>query len=403
MDYLETISELSRRTPSKILMLVLDGLGGLPVKELGGKTELEAARSPNMDKLARVGALGLHDPIGTGITPGSGPAHFGLFGYDALEWNMGRGVLETLGIGFDLKEGDVAVRTNFCTLDGKGVITDRRAGRIPTSECARLCDMLDKKIKLPGIKTFVRPVRDYRGAVVLRAKGLGANVDDTDPQVVGKKPLTAAGKDAASRKTAKLLNEVVKQTNRIIKNEKPANGMLLRGISSYKKYPSFEDIYKLRAACIAVYPMYRGVSRLVGMDLVGQPETLAEEISVLKDAWDDYDFFFLHFKYTDSKGEDGDAPGKVKEVEKFDKQLPKILKLKPDVVIITGDHSTPTQLKSHSWHPVPLLLAGPSLRADTGKKFGETECAAGSLGRIKATGIMPLAMAHANKLLKFGA
>jgi len=403
MDYLETIKELSKPTSSKIVLAVMDGLGGLPAKELGGKTELEAARTPNLDKLARAGALGLHDPIAPGITPGSGPAHFGLFGYDPVKWDMGRGVLETLGIGFDLTKGDVAVRTNFCTLDDKGLITDRRAGRIPTTECARLSEILDKKIKVPGVKTFFKPVRDYRGAIVLRAKGLGAKVDDTDPQVIGAKPLPAEGKDAPSRKTAKLLNDIVKQAQRVLKNERPANGLLLRGISTYVPFPSFKEVYNLRAACIAVYPMYRGACKIAGMDLIGNPESLDEELALLKKAWKDHDFFFFHYKYTDSKGEDGNVKGKVAEVEKFDKAVPKILKLKPDVLIITGDHSTPTQLKSHSWHPVPLMMVASALRADSGKKFGETECLSGSLGRISSTSIMPLAMAHAGKLLKLGA
>lgn len=403
MNRLDLIKILSRSTDSKILMLVMDGLGGLPVAELGGKTELEAAKKPNMDKLAKSSALGVHDPIGVGVTPGSGPAHFGLFGYDPLKWGMGRGVLETLGIGFDLQEGDVAVRTNFCTLDSKGLITDRRAGRIPTSECARLNEILDKKVKIPGMKTFFRAVRDYRGAIVLRAKGLGANVDDTDPQVVGKAPLPAVGKDAPSKKTAKLLDDIVKQVHALIKNEKSANGLLLRGISTYVSYPSFDDVYKLRAACIAVYPMYRGASKLVGMELIGQPESLDEEIALLEKSWKDHDFFFFHYKYTDSKGEDGNVRGKVEEIEKVDKMIPRILKLKPDVLIITGDHSTPTQLKSHSWHPVPLMIHAASRRAESGKMFGETECAAGSLGRINSTEIMSLAMAHAGKLLKYGA
>ena len=403
MDKLDLMKKLSRETKSKILMLVMDGLGGLPAKELGGKTELEAAQKPNLDRIAQSSALGLHEPISLGITPGSGPAHFGIFGYNPIKWNMGRGVLETLGIGFELKHGDIAVRTNFCTLGADGRISDRRAGRIPTKECARLSEILDKKVKLQGVKTFVRAVRDYRGALVLRAKGLGPNVDDTDPQVTGAKPLPAVGKDAASRRTAKLLNEFVKQAHRVLRDEHPANGLLLRGISTYQPYPTFKEIYKLRAACIAVYPMYRGVSRLVGMDLIGQPETLDEELDLLEKSWADYDFFFMHYKYTDSRGEDGNVAGKVAEIEKVDKVLPRILKLNPDVLIITGDHSTPTQLKSHSWHPVPLLMRSPSFRAGNEGKFGETDCAKGVIGLIKSTDIMPLAMAHAGKLLKFGA
>lgn len=403
MKQLDLMRELSRKTDAKILLMVLDGLGGLPVKEFGGKTELEHAEKPNLDQFAEDGALGLHDPIGTGITPGSGPAHFGLFGYDPLEWNMGRGVLETLGIGFGLKPGDVAIRTNFCTLDAKGLITDRRAGRIPTSKCAELSEILDKNVKLKGVRTFIRAVRDYRGAVVLRGKGLGANIADTDPQVTGKKPLSAEALDAKSRKTAKLADELVAQAHKLLKGKQPANGLLLRGFSEFKKYPSFAEVYNLNAACIAVYPMYKGASRLVGMMVIDAGETFDDEIEALESRWKDHDFFFVHYKPTDSRGEDGDAPGKVEMIEKFDQKLDRVRKLKPDVLIITGDHSTPTQLKSHSWHPVPFLLWGPALRADSAKSFGETACAGGSLGRIPATSLLPLALAHAGKLLKFGA
>lgn len=402
-DQLNTIKELSRKTETKILMMVMDGLGGLPVKELGGKTELEYAKTPNMDRFAKEGALGLHDPIAPGITPGSGPAHFALFGYDPLKWNMGRGVLETLGIGFELKEGDVAIRTNFCTLDEKGLITDRRAGRIPTSKCVELSELLDKNIKLKGVQTFIRAVRDYRGAVVLRGKGLGANVEDTDPQVIGKKPLPARPLDSASRRTAKLADELVKQAHKILKGKEPANGLLLRGFSKYKKYPTFEEIYKLNSACVAVYPMYKGVSKLLGMTVLDAGETLESEIKTLQANWEKFDFFFFHYKYTDSRGEDGDYQGKVKAIEEFDSVLDKVRELKPDVLIITGDHSTPSQLKSHSWHPVPFLMWGKALRKSDSKCFGESECTRGIFGRISALSLMPLAMAHAGKLLKFGA
>jgi len=403
MKQIDLMRELSRKTDTKVLLMVLDGLGGLPVKEFGGKTELEHAKTPNMDRLASEGALGLHDPIAPGVTPGSGPAHFGLFGYDPIEWNMGRGVLETLGIGFELKPGDVAIRTNFCTLDDKGLITDRRAGRIPTPKCSELCEFLDKNIKMEGVKTFIRAVRDYRGAVVLRGKGLAGNVADTDPQVTGKKPLPAKALDAKSRKTARLADEIVAQAHKLLKGKAPANGFLLRGFSEYRKYPSFEEIYNLNAACIAVYPMYKGVSRLVGMTVIPARETFDDEIKTLEKHWKDHDFFFMHYKPTDARGEDGNAQGKVEMIEKFDQKLDRVRKLKPDVLIITGDHSTPTQLKSHSWHPVPFLMCGPAIRADSGKTFGETACAAGSLGRIPATSLMPLALAHAGKLLKFGA
>lgn len=401
MSHQNILKDLAVKTGSKIVFIVLDGIGGLPSKP-GGKTELETARTPNMDKLASRSILGLCNPIAPGITPGSGPGHLGLFGYHPFEYHTGRGVLASLGIGFPLRISDIAARINFCTADRKGFIIDRRAGRIPTSLCAELVKELDK-IEIKGVKIFVRPVRDYRAALIIRGKNLGGNISDSDPQKTGLKPKPLIGKDNASKRTIKIVNQFLLKAQNILSGKRPANMIMLRGFDKYKKFPSMQEIYKLNPACIAAYPMYRGVARLAGMEVLNARETLDDEISVLRKNIANYDYFFFHVKNTDSAGEDGDFKQKVKVIEDFDKKLPKILSLKPDVLVITGDHSTPAILKSHSWHPVPLLIYSKYCRPDTVKKFGESDCSRGGLGVINATDIMTLAMANALKLEKFGA
>ncbi len=387
---------------TKIVLLVLDGLGGLP-REPDGPTELEHARTPHLDRLATEGSLGLSIPVRPGITPGSGPAHLALFGYDALTYQIGRGVLESLGIGFDLLPGDVAARGNFCTVDEQGQIVDRRAGRIPTSRCVELCNKL-RSIALPGVEVFVEPVRDYRFCLILRGGGLDSRIDDTDPQRKAA-PLPAGAIVPEAESTAALINAWIDQARVLLRDEHPANMLTLRGIASDPGLPRFSDVYGLRAACVAVYPMYKGVSRLVGMDVIEfDGDAPADEFAAVKAFWEAYDFFFVHVKPTDSRGEDGDFAGKAKVIEAVDAALPALMELKPDVLIVTGDHSTPSVLKSHSWHPVPTLLWAPgTARPDAGQVFGETECGKGSLGVLAATDLMPLALAHALRLQKFGA
>ena len=388
----------------KIVLLVMDGLGGLPM-EAGGKTELETANTPNMDKLAASSMMGLHQGIRTGITPGSGPAHLGLFGYDPLKFEVGRGALSALGIDFPLKDTDVAARGNFCTVDEQGLVTDRRAGRIPTEICEHLCDLLNEKVSIPGVEVFLRPVKEYRFLLVLRADGLKANIEETDPLFVGKKPLPAKAMDKASEKAAELTNEFIRQAAIILKDEHPANMLLLRGFAQTPEWPKFPEIYDLKSIAIAMYPMYRGVAKLVGMDSPPAAHDYEEEIDMLEENWDKYDFFFVHIKKTDSYGEDGNFPAKVGEIEKVDKLLPRIMALDPDVLIITGDHSTPAIMKSHSWHPVPVLFYSKNnSRPDNVTSFGERACTQGSLGvRFPAFELMPLAMAYAGRLEKFGA
>lgn len=402
MDNLKLIQKMAVDNGSKVVLLVMDGLGGLPM-EAGGLTELETAKTPNMDALTARASLGLSTVVAPAFTPGSGPGHMALFGYDPIENMIGRGVLEALGIGFDLRPEDVAIRCNFCTVDKAGNITDRRAGRIPTEEGAKRVELL-RKIQIPGVEIFVEPVKEYRFAVIVRGEGLGANIDDTDPQRTGVPILPIEGQDAASEKTAAILRQWVAEAYKVLADYPPANSFTLRGIAKDPGLPRFGDVYNLRAAAVAVYPMYKGVSRLVGMDVIEHDaETPAEEFAVVKKHWDDYDFFFVHIKKTDSYGEDGNFDAKVKVIESVDAALPDLLALKPDVLVISGDHSTPAKLKSHSWHPVPVLLAADTARRDPSSTFGETSCITGSLGQINHIDIMPLALAHAGRLGKYGA
>jgi 2,3-bisphosphoglycerate-independent phosphoglycerate mutase len=401
MDLHDLMRRLHVKNTSKIVLLVADGLGGLPL-QAGGKTELETAHTPNLDALTTSGVLGLSTPVLPGITPGSGPGHLGLFGYDPLQFQIGRGVLEALGIDFDLGPNDVAIRGNFCTLDAAGKISDRRAGRIASDIGAKLCTKLDQ-IRIPGVEVFVRPVKEYRLVVVFRAAGLGGNVEDSDPQKTGVPPLDPVARDAASQKTAEIAKQFLKAAREVLKNDAPANFFTMRGIDKKPAIPTFEEIYGLRAAAIAVYPMYRGLARLVSMQVLDAGQTLDDQCSRLESAWKDFDFFFVHFKYTDSTGEDGNFAAKVEKIEQLDAAIPRITALGPDVLVVTGDHSTPSRLRSHSWHPVPVLLSADSCRTDACTSFGEAQCLAGGLGQFPAKHLMSLAMAHAGRLEKFGA
>lgn len=400
-DLHSLMKKLQKKNDSKIVLLVSDGLGGLPL-EPGGKTELETANTPNLDALAKKGTLGRSIPVLPGITPGSGPGHLGLFGYDPLEFNIGRGVLEALGIDFELGPDDVAIRGNYCTLDDAGNITDRRAGRIPSEVGAELCQKLDK-IEIPGVEVFVRHVKEYRLVIVIRGKGLGGSINDTDPQKTGVPPLEPVGEDAASQKTAEICKEFMKQAAVILKDDQPANLLTMRGIAKLPEIPTFEEVYGTRAAAIAVYPMYRGLARLVSMDVQDAGQTLESQMDCLEKVWDDYDFFFVHYKYTDSTGEDGNFAAKVAKTEEVDTCIPRITALNPDVLIVTGDHSTPAKMKAHSWHPVPVLLSAENARYDACQSFGEAECIQGGLGQFEAKYLMSMVMAHAGRLEKYGA
>jgi len=402
MDKFQMINEMAVDNGSKIVLLLMDGLGGVPL-EPGGLTELEAARTPNMDALSQRGSMGLSEVVAPGFSPGSGPGHLALFGYEPLQYTIGRGVLEALGIGFNLQPQDLAIRCNFCTLDADGNISDRRAGRIPTEECVKRVEIL-RTIEIPGVEIFVEPVKEYRFALILRAEGLDPRIRETDPQMTGVPPRPIEAADPAAEKTASILGQWWDEANRLLAGHPPANSCTLRGYAKDPGLPRFPEVYRIKSAAVAVYPMYKGVSRLVGMDVIQHDaETPAQEFEVVKENWDDYDFFFVHVKKTDSYGEDGNFDAKVGVIEEVDQALPGLLELKPDVIAITGDHSTPSLMKRHSWHRVPVLIWAEWARYGKSMPFGETNCATGSLGLIRHVDIMPLALAHAKRLGKFGA
>ncbi|UCF19716.1 MAG: 2,3-bisphosphoglycerate-independent phosphoglycerate mutase [Gemmatimonadota bacterium] len=398
---LQLIHQLLTPADTKIVLLVLDGLGGLPIRA-GGPTELEAASTPNMDRLVSEGMAGLHQPVGLGIAPGSGPGHIGLFGYDTIRYQIGRGVLEALGVGFDLQAADLAARGNFCTIDSAGRITDRRAGRIATEKAAALCAEL-REIELPGVEAFVEPVREHRFLFVLRGAELAEGIPDTDPGHVGSPPLAVRAERPEAERTAELVGRFVAEAREALEGHEPANMVLLRGFARRPDWPLFPEVFGLRSVAVAQYPMYRGVGKLVGMATREAGASLDELFSTVEQVWDDYEFAFMHVKGTDKAGEDGDFDLKVAIIEEVDSHIPRLVELGPAVILVTGDHSTPAALRSHSWHPVPFLLWSPSARRDAVQQFGERWCLAGGGGLCRSEDLMPLALAHAGRLAKFGA
>jgi len=398
---LELIKGIAQPSPSKIVLLVIDGLGGLPDPKTG-KSELETANIPNLDRLAAKAICGHIDLVGPGITPGSSPGHLAVFGYNPISYNIGRGVLEAIGIDFDLQAGDVAARGNFCTVDKTGLITDRRAGRISTEKCTELCQLLNQ-LTIDDAKVFVCPVREHRLVVVFRGGGLTLEVADSDPQQTGVAPKSIIALKPQAGKLAAAANHFLAQAGEILAEHYPANMVLLRGFSEHPHFPSMSEIYKLKPAAIASYPMYRGLAKLVGMEVLKTGATIEDELGTLKQNYSNHDFFYLHIKATDTAGEDGDFERKVRVLEQIDKTLPELISLEPDVIVVTGDHSTPALLKGHSWHSVPVLLYSKWCRPDRVNEFSEAAFASGGLGRFPATQVMPLAMANAFKLTKFGA
>jgi len=407
---MDVLKGLVKKNDSKILLVVLDGLGGLPVKD--GKTELELAKTPNLDRLVKKSATGMHIPVDYGITPGSGPGHLGLFGYDPVRYQIGRGILEALGLGMEVKDTDITVRGNYATVNyenGAPIVIDRRAGRISTEENKRITQKLQENIKeIDGVQVILKPGMEHRFAIIFRfpeALPQGSDeINDTDPQEVGKPPLRAQGKNLNAEKVAQIVNKFVEKAAELLKEEPKANYVLLRGFSQKPDIPPMEERFGVKACCIAVYPMYKGLASLVGMEVVEfSGSSIQDEIDVLKKVWEEYDFFFLHIKKTDSYGEDGNYEGKISAIEDFDKHLPQLLELNPSVLAITGDHSTPSIIKGHSWHPVPLLIYSPYVLGGTSERFTERECLKGELGIIPAQKIMQLLLANAGRLKKFGA
>jgi 2,3-bisphosphoglycerate-independent phosphoglycerate mutase len=386
---------------------VLDGLGDLANQEQGYLTPLEAAATPNLDALARNSAQGRMIPVAPGITPGSGPGHLGLFGYDPLEFQVGRGVIEALGLGVELQPGDVCARANFATLDPKGIVTDRRAGRIPTETCEALCAKLSAKVKKIGdTQVLIKAGKEHRFVVVFRGKGLEGPLTDADPNREGFAIPTVRPRDpknARQKKMAGLVADFYKAALPIISKERPANGFLMRGIAHQPDIPLFENRYQLKAAALAVYPMYKGLSQLVGMKKIEGPQTISEQFERYLAEHDHYNFFFIHYKYTDKYGEDGNFAAKKKAIEDFDAALPILLRKRPDVLAITGDHSTPCAVKGHSWHPQPVLLHSALSGSDKLQRFTETGANTGSLGVFEAKYLIRLMQANARMFDKFGA
>ena len=397
----EIIRTLSVSTPSKIVLLVLDGLGDISA---GEGTPLEIAATPNLDRLAAEGILGQTDPISPGITPGSGPAHVSLFGYDPVRYQIGRGVLEATGINMSLTPSDVCTRGNFATMDENRLITDRRAGRIPTEENRRLIELLRGEIReIDGVEVILETVKEHRFVAVFRGEGLDDRLAETDPQALEVKSLDPDPLDPAAEFTSSVVRKFIEQANRVLADQSPANTFLLRGFSKLPDIPSLEDLYRLKPAAIAAYPMYRGLAGLVGMEILKTGDSIADEFTTLEENWTLFDYFFVHVKKTDSHGEDGNFAGKIEIIEEVDRILPRLLALEPAVIAVTGDHSTPAVLKGHSWHPNPLLIRASTVRSDAAARFSEVECQRGGLGRLPALEVMPLLMAHALKLEKFGA
>jgi len=397
------LTDLLTPASSKIVFLILDGVGGIQVEEKGG-TELQVARTPNLDKLAEVSSCGLMEPVSPGITPGSGPSHFALFGYDPFQYNIGRGILEATGIDFPLTERDVVARINFATIDSSGKVIDRRAGRIATEQNQRICQKLQKGVRLGGgVEVLVEPVKEHRAVLVLRGEGLRGEIEDTDPEREGLPPLEPKASVPEAEETAGLVRQFMVQARKLLGDEPKANMVLLRGFAKHTLYPSMKERYGMNAMAIAAYPMYRGICRLLGMKVLSGVGSLEEEFKALADHFAECDFFYVHVKQTDSRGEDGDFDGKVAVIEEVDRYLPRVRSLKPDVLVVTGDHSTPAKMAGHSWHPLPLILHSKYCLVDSVSKFDEVSCIGGVLGKMMSLDLMPLALAHARRLTKFGA
>lgn len=395
------LATLVQPATSKILLVVLDGLGGFATAERG--TELEEAETPNLDDLAAAGMTGLLDPVGPGITPGSGPAHLSLFGYDPFDYHLGRGALSAAGLDVHLNPGDVAARGNLATIDERGIITDRRAGRLPDLEALEVVRRLNEGVSVDGVDVQFVHEAQHRVLVVLRGADLDPHVDDTDPQKTGCAPLAPMAQTRSATHTAEVIAEIDRQARHILAEQPRANAILLRGLDSHRQLPTVQERYGVRAAANAIYPMYRGIGRLVGMDVIGPPTTIDEQVLLLKEHWDAYDLFFFHHKPPDSAGEDGNFEGKVAAIEALDAVVPQLMGMSPDVIAVTGDHSTPSQMAAHSWHSVPVLLHGDRVGRDQTEHFGERDCLQGALGRRPARELMPIMLNVAGRLAKYGA
>lgn len=395
------LSSLVQSAPTKIVLVVIDGLGGFAGPDRG--SELEEAATPNLDRLAAGGSVGLLDPVGPGITPGSGPAHLALFGYDPVEFQLGRGALSAAGLEYEIKPGDVAARGNLAHVDDAGRVVDRRAGRLPDAEAVEVVKKLSEGVAIDGVEVTIAHEAQHRVLVIFRGPDLSAALSDTDPQVTGVPPSHAMAHTRFAERTAEVVAEFDRQVRALLADQPRANAILLRGFDSHRDLPSMHERYGVRSAAVAVYPMYRGIGRLVGMQVLPTPADLDDELQLLRDHWDSFDYFFFHHKPADSAGEDGDFEAKVAAIEALDAAVPALVDMNPDVLVVTGDHATPSQMAAHSWHPVPVLMSGPLAGRDHVERFGERWCRDGALGRRPGTELMPIMLAAAGRLAKYGA
>jgi len=394
------LRDLINDNPCHIVLLVIDGLGGYA--DARQDSELEAAHTPNLDELAAQAACGLALPAGPGITVGSGPGHLALFGYDPLEYDLGRGLLSAIGLGVRLRPGDVAARGNLALLDDHGRVSDRRAGRIDDDRARAIVEHLQQQVALDDVEVTFEHVSEHRVLLVLRGEGLDPRIEDLDPQRTGVPPRAPTATAAEAERTAELLTQLDGAIREAL-TDQDADVVLFRGFDTLHELPSMQDRFAVHPATVANYPMYRGVAELVGMEVLPVVKSLAAQVELMSTHWDRYDYLFAHEKGADRAGHDGDRPGKIAAIEAVDEVIPDLVALGPDVLAITGDHSSPTQLHAHSWHPVPTLLWGDRVGRDDVDSFGERACAAGILGQLRTQDLMPLMLASAGRLEKYGA
>ncbi len=394
--------EWAQNDGGSIVLLVMDGVGDIPDDR--GRTPLEAARTPNLDRIARKASLGRTIPIAPGVTAGSVAGHLALLGYDPMAVKIGRGPIDALGVGVDLQPGDVVMRGNFATVKD-GIVIDRRAGRLPGDTAAELCFALNAKLrfKFEGIETQIAQTAEHRFVLHLRGNNLSPQITDTDPGQNGlpAKPCRANAPQAA--RTAEIVNIVAKAAADFLMINR-ANAILLRGAGARPHLASFNDHYGLNAMAVATYPTYRGIAAACGMELYPMMPSDAHDainfaVSALQGP-NKHQFIFIHYKNTDTAGEDGNFDAKVAAIEHLDAALKPLVDQPPDVLVVAGDHPTPVAMRGHSWHPVPLMIASKWTPGGKNQRYTERQCADGELGTIKATDVMALAMGHAKRLRK---
>ncbi|MDD3408250.1 MAG: 2,3-bisphosphoglycerate-independent phosphoglycerate mutase [Methanobacteriaceae archaeon] len=411
----------------KGIILVMDGMGDRPLKELDNQTPLQAANTPNMDKMAECGITGIMDSIRPGIIPGSDTAHLSILGYDPYEVYTGRGPFEASGVGLDVIPGDIAFRCNFSTADENGIITDRRAGRIREGT-KDIVDVLNTMVikGYEDIQIIFKESTGHRAVLVLRGEGLSDKVTDADPKVEGKKPKIVESTDGSeeAKRTADLLNKIVEKSYEMVKNhpvnigrmeenKPPANIIIPRGAGAVPKVEHINEKYEVNSACIAETGLFMGIGRFAGMDIIEMDDVTGGVDTNLDNIIDtiinqvnntDHNFFLINIDGADEAGHDGNAIQKKEFIEKVDKiVMSKLLNLKNVVLFLTADHSTPISVMNHSGDPVPVIINSPEVRVDDVKEYNEFAVAKGGLCRIRGSDVMNIVMDLMNNSHKFGA